>query len=412
MVLVERDPAACDVLRRNLASPNGPFSGAEVLDKSVEDVDWANTVADAPDLLSGGPPCHPFSLGGRHRAQEDDRDMFPAAANAVRQLMPRAFVFENVRGLARPEFAGYLSYLQALLSWPSIVRRSDEDWSEHYARIRKVTGNVAHGTGGEYLVTVHSADAADYGVPQRRRRVFIIGARQDQIGSWKFPEPTHDRTRLEYEKWVSGRYWEQHPHAVRIGRPRDASLKKLEEIAEMSDTAAHARWNTVRDALKDLPDPRLRPSNQWAQHEYLAGARTYPGHTGSEWDQPAKTLKAGSHGVPGGENMVRHANGRVRYFTIREAARIQTFPDTFELASKWGRALHQLGNAVPVAMAEVIGASLAAFLESHPAKNSQTDLETLNSLASADVGVSTTKATRRNTRTSLPISVMTLGETP
>ena len=74
--------------------------------------------------------------------------------------------------------------------------------------------------------------------------------------------------------------------------------------------------------------------------------------------QPAKTLKAGVHGVPGGENMLRRADGSVRYFSVRESARLQTFPDNYELHGSWTEAMRQLGNAVPVDLAHAIAADV------------------------------------------------------
>ena len=85
----------------------------------------------------------------------------------------------------------------------------------------------------------------------------------------------------------------------------------------------------------------------------------YKGHTGSRWDWPAKTLKAGVHGVPGGENMLRADDGSVRYFTVREAARLQAFPDAYRFSGPWGECMRQLGNAVPVKVGQAaVGAQL------------------------------------------------------
>jgi DNA (cytosine-5)-methyltransferase 1 len=79
-------------------------------------------------------------------------------------------------------------------------------------------------------------------------------------------------------------------------------------------------------------------------------------------DLPAKTLKAGGHGVPGGENMLVELAGSVRYFSIRESARLQAFPDSYELHGAWGEAMRQLGNAVPVTLAQQVASSVATFL--------------------------------------------------
>ena len=116
-------------------------------------------------------------------------------------------------------------------------------------------------------------------------------------------------------------------------------------------------WKTVRDALFDTPDPQS--NHGIIDHVYRGGARTYPGHTGSSFDWPSKTIKAGGHGVPGGENMIRFYDGSVRYLTTFEAKRIQTFPDSYIIKGAWGEAMRQIGNAVPVLLAEKIGNELA-----------------------------------------------------
>ncbi|MFY4614036.1 DNA cytosine methyltransferase, partial [Escherichia coli] len=121
-------------------------------------------------------------------------------------------------------------------------------------------------------------------------------------------------------------------------------------------------WKTVRDAIADLPDPETKAAKMIRNHAFQAGARTYPGHTGSPLDLPAKTLKAGAHGVPGGENMLVRDDGSVRYFTVRESARIQTFPDSYRFHGSWTETMRQLGNAVPVHLAYCVASSVAEKL--------------------------------------------------
>ena len=120
-------------------------------------------------------------------------------------------------------------------------------------------------------------------------------------------------------------------------------------------------WVTVRQAISDLPEPNS--ANAIPNHEFRAGAKSYPGHTGSPIDEPSKTLKAGAHGVPGGENMIRFNDNSLRYFTAREAARIQTFPDDYFITGSWSETMRQLGNAVPVTLSKAVSKNVAKALK-------------------------------------------------
>lgn len=358
VAVVEWDKWASDTLRNNRDRGFPLMEGWPVHQADVRDVDYSLCGNDI-DLVSGGPPCQPFSMGGKHRAYDDHRDMFPAAVEVIRKLKPRAFILENVKGLTRSAFSNYLQYIEFQLERPEVTRRSDETWQDHHARLQRE--HTSGSTGLNYHVTRTLVNAANYGIPQKRERLFLVGFRADLGIKWSFPEATHSLDALLYQQWVKGDYWERHSlKASRYTVPngltaRLAALRRQNDLGELLQP-----WRTVRDALTGLPDPqRCRTNELWFDHRYQAGARQYPGHTGSPLDLPAKTLKAGDHGVPGGENMMVKDSGEVRYFTIRESARLQTFPDTYQFDGAWSEAMRQLGNAVPVNLAQVVGASVA-----------------------------------------------------
>lgn len=334
---------ACATLRRNRPA-------WRVVEGDVRGVNFSEY--GPVDLVAGGPPCQPFSMGGKAKGYDDTRDMFPQAVRAVRELRPKAFIFENVRGLMRPMFRNYVEFIRLQLMYPDFPL-ADADWESNHARLQKFHNSAKAAKSLHYTVTLHVANAADYGVPQHRHRVFFVGFRSDVMSGWSFPAPTHSGKALRRAQTVTGDYWREHGLKP-AGRVTGDELD-LDGLPE-----SLSRWRTVRDALRDLPDPRKR--HGVPGHRFQPGARSYPGHTGSPIDEPSKALKAGDHGVPGGENMIRFEDDSIRYYTIREAARIQTFPDDWVINGSWGEAMRQIGNAVPVDLAYAVAKSVAERL--------------------------------------------------
>ena len=353
--VVEWDQNACDTLRSNVKGGGlaWPVHQTDVRGFNFERFEGI-------DLLAGGPPCQPFSIGGKHQGQNDHRNLFPEAIRAIRETKPKAIMLENVKGILRPAFSKFFEYVVLQITYPELTIKADEDWLGHLGRLERhhTRGNQR---GLTYQVVYRKLNAADYGVPQRRERVIIVAFRSDVCAKWAFPDASHSKESLVQDQGVNGQYWERHGIAkkqrVRVARRQQSFAFQRDESSTL------APWRTVRDALVGLPDPRTS-KHAILNHIHNPGARSYAGHTGSALDAPAKTLKAGDHGVPGGENMLLYPDGSVRYFTVRESARLQTFPDDYVFEGSWTESMRQLGNAVPVSLAEKIASSIRSCLES------------------------------------------------
>ncbi|MBE0359236.1 DNA cytosine methyltransferase [Pseudoalteromonas aliena] len=139
---------------------------------SVVNFDYTAIDADI-DLISGGPPCQPFSLGGKAKGNEDSRDMFPQVIRAIREKRPKAFIFENVKGLMRKSFSDYFEYITLQPQYPSLNKAIDEPWRLHKSRLDHYHAQSDH-MQLEYKVTCKLVNAADYGIPQKRERIFLL----------------------------------------------------------------------------------------------------------------------------------------------------------------------------------------------------------------------------------------------
>ena len=359
-LVLEWDKDACETIRENQRRQHPLVSHVPLLELDATKLDYSAYSSDI-ELLAGGPPCQPFSLGGKHRGHNDHRNLFPEMFRAVRELTPKVVLIENVKGLLRQSFSTFFEHIVLQLTYPELTPKKNESLTDHLARLEKHHTRGRH-KGLKYNVVFRLVNAANFGVPQRRERVFIVAVRSDLNLEWSFPDEqaeTHSQDALLRSQWVTGDYWDFHEVAKK-GRPvlTDRVKRRVKQISHTDDDGK-LPWVTVRDAIGDLPDPETgRKRSGIFNHVFNPGARQYPGHTGSPIDEPSKTLKAGDHGVPGGENMLAKNNGKVRYFTVRESARIQTFPDDYVFTGSWSEIMRQLGNAVPVELAESIGGSI------------------------------------------------------
>ena len=344
----DKDADACATLRHNLQRAISPLRG-NVFEGDISQMGWIHYGSDVR-LLAAGAPCQPFSIGGSRKGAKDERNLFPDLFRAIRALRPRAVLIENVRGLDRGSQKLYLEYVIRQLQYPDVSRREDETWEGHDRRLLR--HSAAKYARPCYNVQWAVLNGADFGVAQIRYRLFIVAT---EIGApeYQFPEPTHSKLKLLYEQAV-GTYWEA--RGLRIPENQTPAVPQYDQKVGILP------WVTVRDAVIDLPPLSSDHGPESNNHCLIPGARSYPGHSGSRLDWPSKTVKAGVHGVPGGENTMVCDDGSFRYYSMREMARIQSIPDHHYFPGARSNITRQIGNAVPCNLAAAVARPLRDLL--------------------------------------------------
>ena len=344
----DRDRGACETLRHNIGNKRPSLRG-RVFEGDLTHLAWLDDLAPVR-LLTAGPPCQPFSAGGSRKGHEDERNLFPSVLEAVRVLRPRAILIENVRGLERCSHRAYLDYILRQLAYPDVSPNTGEAWVDHDQRIAQHCKDKH--TNPAYHVVWSVFNAADFGVPQVRHRLFIV-AKAANLPPYHFPEATHCREMLLRDQ-NTGDYWDSR------GLVRPPHTKGFLPLDE--SVATRLPWVTVRDGISNLRAASLKENDQCNNHWIIQGARSYAGHTGSTLDWPSKTLKAGVHGVAGGENMMVQDDKSLRYFTLREMARLQSFPDSHYFVGARSNVIRQIGNATPCKLAAAVSSPLLEIL--------------------------------------------------
>lgn len=333
---VEFDRDCCGTLRRNRGYP--------VFEKSIFEVETSQMLQAARrsrgdiDLVIGGPPCQPFSKSGYWASGDTKRLSDPRAGTlgaymrVVEEALPAVFVLENVEGLAYSQKNEGLGFVLGMVD--DINKRQ---------RVR-------------YTPSFRVLCAADYGVPQLRNRLFLVAAREGQ--SFSFPAPTHAAP----SETSQGTLLPLPPYKTAW----DALADVVPSIDE--DLAMRGKW---ADLLPSIPE-----GENYLWHTERGGGLPLFGWRRRFWsfllklakDRPSWTIQA----QPGpGTGPFHWSNRRL---SMRELARLQTFPDDVFVVGNY-RAVHrQIGNAVPSLLAEVIGRAVRKQLLGHRISTSTLNL--------------------------------------
>jgi len=301
--------AAVEVDKYAVATHHQNFPNTKGLRCDVRDVDWSKY--QDIDLVAGGPPCQPFSVSGKQLGQQDMRDMVPEFVRVVSEVLPRAFVMENVKGLASAKFKDYLDKAVGVL---------------------KALGyNVNHAV----------LNSADHGVPQFRERLFVVGIRD---GEFKFPKPTHGPGYKH--PWVT-----------------------------VADALAYAPYDTPNAAkvvycknpiLRKSPNAGMLVNGKGRPLNLNMPSMTIPASAGGNRthiiDRDNVLFEYHASLMKGGKARAGLVDG-CRRLTLRECARIQGFPDSFDFIGPKSKQYSQVGNAVPPLLAEAVCRSVKKQVE-------------------------------------------------
>lgn len=283
VALVEYEQEYCNVLKANRPEWN-------VICADVHKFD--GHPYEGVDLLAGGVPCPPFSVAGKQLGKDDERDLFPEAIRLIREIRPRAVMLENVRGFLDSGFGEYRDHI--------------------FTEIKKL-GYVTH---------IKLLNASDYGVPQLRPRVVIVGIRKDQAGAFEYPQ--------------------EHP------RESPTVGETLCDLMSQNGWKGAKKWAEGAD--------RIAPTLVGGSKKH-GGPDLGPTRAKNAWAELGVDGKGIANEAPEPD-----FDGMPR-LTSRMMARIQGFPDTWTFGNKKTVACRMIGNAFPPPVAQAVGIEIRRCLE-------------------------------------------------
>lgn len=359
---VEIDHTACKTLRTRMNYYGYTNSETAVIEGDITSTDMINRIEEAVknkevDVIIGGPPCQSFSSLGRAKddngMKNDPRNyLFESYVKILNHFLPKFFVFENVTGL-----------LTATLNGKHIVNRIKDELGKHYK------------------VKLEVLNSANYGVPQIRKRVIIIGVREDisldinavysSVVKTHYDPEMSDAERCGLKKYVTVRDAIEELPKIFPGQGAKNVPFKSKRNNEFLRTIVKKDSCVLLDHVarnhndRDIERYRVMSKEHWTFQELLQNRpdlnhekqRVFGNsYTVQWWDLPSKTIIA--HLYKDGNQFIHPDYTQGRTFTVREAARIQSFPDDFVFEGARTDQFKQIGNAVPPLLANAIAKAL------------------------------------------------------
>lgn len=301
IAFVELDHAACDTLRANRPDWN-------VMEGDIKEIDFT-PYKNKVDIVSGGAPCQAFSYAGKKLGFGDTRGtLFHEFARCISEVNPKMFMFENVRGLV------------------------SHDHGRTLATIKNTLENLG------YTIQQQILNACYYGVGQKRERLVLIGIRNDLTDKIHFTYPSPDET------------WTTLADALKDCPPSEGESYSKNKYEVMKLVPPGGCW-------VDLPEDIAKA---YMKKSYYSGGGRRGMARRISWGEPCLTLTTS----PSQKQTERCHPDETRPFTIREYARIQSFPDSWKFSGTMSDQYKQIGNAVPVELARRIGVQIIKALSS------------------------------------------------
>ncbi len=308
LLLNEWDKHACNTLRQNRPDWN-------VVEGDICQIDFT-PYRGKVDFLAGGFPCQAFSYAGKGEGFNDIRGtMFFQFARAIQEIQPKVILGENVRGL------------------------TTHDSGRTLQTIKKTLSEL-----GYSLIEPRVLNAVKYCVPQKRERIFIVGIRQDLADKVQFHWPTP----FERELTMTD--------ALKAGILYKTDVPKSEGQIYPAHKKAVLDLVPPGGCWRDLPDDVARAYMKGSY--FLGGGKTGMARRLS-WNEPSLTLTCS----PAQNQTERCHPDETRPLTVREYARIQTFPDEWQFSGSMANQYKQIGNAVPVNLAKAVGEELYKVMQ-------------------------------------------------
>lgn len=369
---VEINHWACETLRTRMMHYGYTNIDKEVIEYDITSEDIIERIEDAtngvvPDIIIGGPPCQAYSTAGRVRdgkgmAKDPRNFLFESYVKILEHFLPKFFVFENVTGILSAKANGKLVF-------PMVLKALGNQY-----KLVEDPSILLHNT-------------ANYGVPQTRKRIIIMGVRKDiaskeALDLYKDVKMTHyDPDMKETERRGLKRFVdvkEAIGDLPSVGPGQDVSTDAFnypcdnEFLKRIGSKGVHPLMDQICRKHNETDRERFRAmiTNHWTfgemrrarpdlEHEH---ARVFDNsYVVQWWDLPSKTILAHIH--KDGFQFIHPDVEQLRSFTVREAARIQSFPDDFVFEGSRGEKYKQIGNAVPVLFAEALAKSIKKNLD-------------------------------------------------